>query len=77
MGLLARVAEHKSIYFRVGWARYEDAKRGTLKLMPGARLEGMMKRDYEQMQEMIFGDAPPWKDLLGAIKKFETAFNAS
>lgn len=75
--LLARVAEHKSIYFRAGWANYEDAKRGTLKLMPGGRLEAIMKRDYEQMQEMIFGEAPEWKDILAAIKKFERTFNSA
>ncbi|MCM2280991.1 MAG: nucleotidyl transferase AbiEii/AbiGii toxin family protein [Bdellovibrionaceae bacterium] len=73
--LLARVAEHKSIYFRAGWAKYEEAKPGTLKLMPGARLESIMKRDYEQMQEMIFGDAPDWRDILAAIQKFEATFN--
>jgi hypothetical protein len=73
--LLARVAAHKSIYFRAGWAKYEDAKPGTLKLMPGERLESVMKRDYEQMQEMFFGESPAWKDILAAIKKFETTFN--
>lgn len=75
--LLARVAEHKSIYFRAGWAKYAEAKPGTLNLMPGGRLESMMRRDYEQMQEMIFGDAPDWREILAAIKKFETTFNAT
>lgn len=76
LGLLARVAEHKSIYFRAGWAKYEEAKHGSLKLMPGQRLESIMRRDYEQMQEMIFGDAPLWKDILAAIEVFEKEFNS-
>ena len=77
LGLLARVAEHKSVYFRAGWAKYEEAKRGTLKLMPGERLAGIMKRDYEQMQEMIFDVAHTWEDILAAIEEFETKFNSA
>ncbi len=49
LDLLARVAEHKGIYFRAGWAKYEEAKKGSLKLFPGERVEDFMRRDYEQM----------------------------
>jgi hypothetical protein len=74
--LLARVAEHKGIYFRADWAKYEEAKKGSLKLFPGDRVEDFMRRDYEQMQEMIFGEPPAWADILAAIKEFEAEFNA-
>lgn len=76
LALLDRVAEHKSIYFRAGWAKYDEAKKGSLKVFPGARVEDFMRRDYVQMQEMIFGKAPQWADILAAIKAFEAEFNA-
>jgi predicted nucleotidyltransferase component of viral defense system len=73
--LLARVAEHKSVYFRAGWAKYNEAKKGTLKIIPSKRVEAIMRRDYEQMQEMIFGDAPSWTDILADLAQFEFDFN--
>ena len=35
-----------------------------------------MRRDYEQIQEMIFGEPPSWANILAAIRKFEAEFNA-
>lgn len=32
--LLARGAQHKSLFFRTSWARYEEAARGTLHIRP-------------------------------------------
>ncbi len=76
LDLLVRVAEHKSIYFRASWANYGEAKKGTLKLAPTARIETLMRRDYEQMQEMIFDEPSPWSDILTGIEKFESEFNS-
>jgi len=76
LDLLARVATHKSIYFRAGWAKYEEATKGTLRLLPGREVQEFMRQDFEQMQEMIFGKIPTWKEILAAIKKFEDEFNA-
>lgn len=75
--LLARVAEHKNIYFRAGWAKYEEAKKGTLKLIPIENINEILRRDYEQMQEMFFQDPPSWKEIIDAIQQFETEFNAT
>ncbi len=73
--LLSRVTEHKSIYFRASWAKYAEAKKGTLKLTPSSRVEDLMKRDYEQMQEMFFEEPPTWSEIMTAIKLFENRFN--
>jgi len=69
--LLKRVAEHKRIYFRAGWAKYEAAGNGGLKLAPSEHVETAMKQDYAQMGEMIFGDAPTWAAIMVAIRAFE------
>ena len=38
LGLLERVANHKKVYFAAGWAKYEEAKPGSLKLIPHEKL---------------------------------------
>lgn len=73
--LLERVAKHKSIYFRAGWANYETAKKGSLKLIPSARILLEMADDYEKMSEMFFEVPPSWQDILKSIQNFEQEFN--
>ena len=36
LALLDEVAHHKSVFFKADSAKYEDAKPGTLRLMPNA-----------------------------------------
>lgn len=74
--LLARVAKHKSIYFRSSWASYDQAKKGSLKLVPPAKIEGILKTDYRDMGEMFYADTPNWSEIVSAIEKFENSFNS-
>jgi hypothetical protein len=74
--LLDRVAEHKGIYFRAGWANYHLAKKGSLRLLPAARVHIEMKRDYLAMGEMFFGQVPKWDDIIATIESFEKEFNS-
>ena len=75
LSLLDRVGEHKGIYFRAGWARYELAKKGSLRLLPEERVHKEMRRDYEAMREMFFGRVPDWDKIVESIKSFEKEFN--
>ncbi len=73
--LLQRVSEHKKIYFPVGWASYETAKAGSLKLSPPERVRAELKRDYQLMNEMFYGHVPKFEDVLNVISEFEKKFN--
>ena len=73
--LLEQVAHHKSVFFKAAWANYDDAKPGSLRLMPNADLTAALRRDYSGMREMIIGDAPGFDGILGAIKAFEVEIN--
>jgi hypothetical protein len=75
LGLLERVANHKSIYFASGWASYGTARKGTLKLVPPTHIQKELQRDYELMETMIFREIPPWQLILKEIKQFEEEFN--
>lgn len=73
--LLIRVAEHKDRFFPVGWARYGEARPGTLRLVPHPELRAMLEADYEAMQEMIFGEPPSFAAILERLTAMEAEIN--
>lgn len=75
LDLLERVANHKKIYFSSGWANYDQARQGSLKLRPLERVLNDLKKDYELMKPMFFGDIPSWDEMMMTIKEFESEFN--
>ncbi|MCY4334854.1 MAG: nucleotidyl transferase AbiEii/AbiGii toxin family protein [Litoreibacter sp.] len=77
LDLLSEVGHHKSVFFKAAWARYEDAKPGSLHLTPGKDLEAALRRDYAGMREMIMGDAPSFDDVMTAIAALEAEINAA
>ncbi len=77
LDLLSEVGHHKSVFFKAAWARYEDAKPGSLRLTPGDHLKAALRRDYAGMREMIVGDAPSFDDVMSAIAALEAEINAA
>jgi predicted nucleotidyltransferase component of viral defense system len=78
LSLLERVVEHKSVYFSSAWAKYETARKGTLKISPLDRLLPELEADYDRMEAMFYGPAPrpSWRRILQTLDEFEKAFNA-
>lgn len=75
-GLLAAVADHKHRFFPAAWAKYEEAKPGTLRLTPpGSRLNEI-RADYKAMREMMFVEPPSFDDLLARLREVEAQINA-
>ncbi|PTX53849.1 hypothetical protein C8N43_3892 [Litoreibacter ponti] len=77
LDLLSEVGHHKSVFFKAAWAKYEDAKLGSLRLAPGKDLEAALRRDYAGMREMIMGEAPSFDDVMSAIAALEAEINAA
>lgn len=73
--LLHRVAEHKSIFFSAGWARYEDAKPGTLRLAPKPERIQSLEKDYQKMREMFFVAPPEFDKVISTLKGLEERIN--
>lgn len=71
------VIEHKKKYFRTGWAKYEEAIPGSLKIYPQEALKKALVEDYQEMEQMIFGFIPSFNEVLETIKKFEETLNGS
>jgi hypothetical protein len=74
--LLAQVAKHKATFFRSGWASYETAKPGGLRLMPDEARIKDLRADYRQMAPMMFDDRPPsFDDIIAKIEKLQEFIN--
>jgi hypothetical protein len=74
--LLDQVVEHKRIFFPLGWAHYDTAKRGSMKLVPDAEAEKRLRADYEGMKEMFFGEVEDFDTVMATIQKLQAALNA-
>jgi hypothetical protein len=76
--LLEQVAKHKSVFFRSGWASYDTAQPGTLRLMPPEARIKDLRADYRDMAPMMFDDTPlPFDEVLVRVWKLQDAVNAS
>ena len=73
--LLDKVVKFKEKFYRCPWAKYENAKVGTMKLMPPQRNLQVLKDDYEHMQNMIFGDKISFNAILNGIETLEKEMN--
>lgn len=76
LDLLETVARHKAIFFRSGWASYDTARPGTLRLMPGETRIKDLRADYRAMAPMMFDEKPlPFDEILAQIRKLQDALN--
>jgi hypothetical protein len=77
LDLLAQVAQHKATFFRSGWAGYETARPGTLRLRPDEVRAKDLRADYRAMAPMMFDRAPPsFDDILAKIAALEETINS-
>jgi len=73
MSLRQRVATHKKAFFRAGWAKYDEARPGSLRLSPQAANLPALRRDYDRMQGMFFGDRPTFDSIMEALHELKVA----
>ena len=68
--LLEQVAKHKAILFRSGWANYDTARPGTLRLIPAESRIRDLRADYRGMAPMMFDDKPlPFDNILSRLRE--------
>ncbi len=75
LDLLARVAEHKSLFFKSSWANYGEAAKGTLRIVPPEQRRKALRDDYGKMQQMFFGQPPEFDSIIALLKQWESEFN--
>jgi len=75
LGLLAAVVAFKDKFYHRGWARYDLAKPGSMRLVPPEHVLAQVEVDYGRMQFMIFGDRPSFATIMAKIGELETEIN--
>ena len=75
--LLQDVVAFKQRFYPSAWARYDLAVPGTFKLLPTTQSQlADLERDYQEMQVMLFGEAPDFGSLLDELRKLEAEINS-
>lgn len=73
--LLEKVVAFKEKFYRCPWAKYDEAKFGAIRLLPPKHNVATYKADYAHMQNMIFGEKPPFDDIMSELKRLEDEIN--
>lgn len=76
INLLEKVVHFKEKFYRCAWAKYEEAKPGTMKLIPSEQNIKVLYDDYEHMKNMIFGEKPDFDIILRTIQLLEEEINS-
>jgi hypothetical protein len=73
--LLAQVVRHKEMFYPSGWAHYDLARPGSLRLVPAAERLAALERDYRNMEVMIFGEPPAFNKIMETLAALEREIN--
>jgi hypothetical protein len=76
--LLEDVVKYKSVFFRAGYAHYEDCLSGGLRLVPATPLLEALKIDYEKMiaDGMFDGQPPSFDKIITRLTDLAKEINA-
>ncbi len=76
LALYDRVVQHRAVFFANDWmGDYSTLLAGPLILKPADDRRADWLRDYGQMGEMFFHEAPAFDDVMAAVEAFATKFN--
>jgi hypothetical protein len=62
-------------YYYRKWSHFEEAIPGTIKLIPNNNNLNELRKDYEMMKVMIYGEKPSFDDIIKTIKIMEGKLN--
>lgn len=74
--LLKEVISFKNRFYPRGWAKYDEAVPGTIKLFPAEHNMKILSKDYDDMKDMIYGEIPSWQEILDYIVALEQEINS-
>lgn len=74
--LLENVVAFKKKFYPRGWARYDLARPGELKLVPTGHVLTSVEKDYVAMGNMIFGNKPSFDEVISSLEVLEQEINS-
>jgi len=75
LDLLEAVVQFKQRFYPSAWANYEEAKVGTLKLLPPEFRYSELRKDYTAMQNMIFEKNLSFEEIFETLDALEHEIN--
>ena len=75
MALFTNVISHAQLLYRRGWMKLGEIETDGIRLVPQNELYARLETDYNNMQQMIFGDIPSFASLIENIRTLETRLN--
>lgn len=73
--LLNDVVLFKQRFYGRGWAKYEEARPGSFKLIPKSHVLDITMKDYENMKAMIYGEYPSFSEIFEVLEGLEAEIN--
>ncbi|GHU24461.1 hypothetical protein FACS189488_09170 [Betaproteobacteria bacterium] len=70
-------AHHARLFFGSADLGLESATPGTFTLVPDTTMRDALRKDYDAMAGMIFGDIPPFDAVLHSAEHFEQLVNGA
>lgn len=67
--------QHAQMFFNRPDFDLASAKPGSFALLPTGAMLNRLRRDYEAMSAMIFGDAPAFEDVIASVETLEARLN--
>ena len=74
--LLKNVVEFKEKFYPRTWAKYEEAKKGTFKLLPPIFRLDYLEKDYKAMGNMIFDKYISFEEIIDSLRDLESEINS-
>lgn len=75
LDILNEVILFKKRFYPRGWAKYDEAIPGTMKLIPSTVNIKVLEDDYFRMKRMIYGEVPDWNEIIIYLSKLEKEIN--
>ena len=69
------VAKHKAFYYRSSAAKYNEAKLGSLKIVPKGEILEAFRIDYGKMGSMFSGEVIPFEQIIEELESLENKLN--
>ena len=74
--LMQSVVNFNRLFYKYAWLNYDDAKRGSFRLIPrNAERLRALKADYRQMEPMFFKIPPTFDQIVSGLQAMENRIN--
>jgi len=74
--LLEQVIDFKNKFYPANWAKFDEAKPNTLKLIPPDFRLNELKKDYKAMEHMIFDKHLKFEEIIETLQALEDEINS-